>query len=396
MSDKNVFILISKDAMCTDYLHFYGERKGQFKTPNLDELVAKGTLFFNHYTAAVSTVMSFYSMVMGKFAHETDFQMYERCHLKVHGETLFKKLKKIGFNKCHCIWDEHWNLLFDYYDYFDDVEVHNIPLKESVGVHKVRTGELFSNDQKAKETLDNAERLIREIIKNDENVFVWLHLPHVLSGRSSYGSDIDLFDQYVGMIRKYFPDDCIAVTADHGNLNGFKGKLAYGFDVYEKSARIPLITPRIEELSICEENTSSVDLFSILFQKKIVHRDFIYCDSAYRAQKHRKLAIIYKHYKYIFNKKDSTEELYDLLYNPEESMSIMKDKLFDVDRKISIMIREEYFYPLWNTLPEIRQLMLAEKKRVWRNGDLRVVVKSNLKDLIRPLYDYFLHITKKV
>ena len=30
------------------------------------------------------------------------------------------------------------------------------------------------------------------------------------------------------MIRGLVPDDCIAITADHGNLNGYRGKLAYG------------------------------------------------------------------------------------------------------------------------------------------------------------------------
>ena len=31
--------------------------------------------------------------------------------------------------------------------------------------------------------------------------------------------------------------------------------------------------------------------------------------------------------------------------------------------------------------------MRAEKERIWRNGSVPVVVKSNLKDLIRPLWN---------
>ena len=43
-------------------------------------------------------------------------------------------------------------------------------------------------------------------------------MPHVLSGRSGYGSDVDLFDYLVGQIRERFNDNSIYITADHGNV----------------------------------------------------------------------------------------------------------------------------------------------------------------------------------
>ena len=397
MPKRKVYILLSKDAMCTDYLHFYGEKPSQFRTPNLDELVAKGTLFTKYYTAAASTVMSFYSFVTGVFSHETDFQLYERINLKVDSETFFTKLKDNGYEN-HLIWDTHWDFLPEYYDYYSgNIEIHSIEgIKESVGVHKKFEGELFSDDEKAMEALRKVETLIVELLNTDKNLFIWLHLPHVLAGRACYGADVDMFDKYVGMVRKYFPDDCIAVTADHGNMNGFHGKLAYGFDVYEKVARVPLITPRVEDYKTYDQLSSSVDLYSILFNKLIPDRKFVYCDTAYRAQESRRLAILYKNYKYIYNKRDCSEELYDLEYNPEESMNLISDKLYDVDRKITVEIKEQYFYPKWGDLSEVRKVFRTERKRIWRDGDLRVVIKSKLKDIIRPLYDKYLHITKQV
>jgi len=391
MSERKVFIILSKDAQCRDYYHFYGEREGQMPTPNIDALITQGTLFMNHYTAAASTVMSFYSMATEKFAHETDIQMYEECHERYMGETFFTKLHKLGYEECHMIWDEMWDVLPKHHDYFrEDVVIHSIKeLRESVGVHKKKEGDLFSDDEKAMTTLAKIESLIKDIVDNDKSVFVWLHLPHVVSGRACYGADIDMYDRYVGMVRRYFPDNCIALTTDHGNLNGFKGKLAYGFDVYEKIARIPLVTPRIDNYEKYTSNTSNVDLFSILFEKKIPNREFVYCDSAYRAQKTRRLAIIYDHYKYIYNKRDNTEELYDLKYNPEENMNLIKDHIWDIDRRMPISIREEFYYPAWDKLPAIREKMRAEKKRIWRNGDLKIVIKSDLKDLIRPLADIY-------
>lgn len=387
--EKKIKIIVSKDAMCKDYLHFYGEKAGQFPTPNLDELVKKGTLFCNHVTAAPSTVMSFYSMAMGKFAHETEYEIYERCHDMVKGETIFSKLSKKGY-KCHIIWDTMWDPLKDYYDYFrDDVVIHSVvDLRESVGVHKQNERELFVDNEKGKVTMGKVENLLGSIIaENDEKIFIWLHLPHVLSGRACYGSDIDLFDEYVGMVRRYIPDDGIIITADHGNMNGLKGKLAYGFDVYDKVIKVPLIVPKIDNIDRYFRNTSSVDLYDIVFCSNIPERKFVYSDSAYRAQKHRKLAILFGTYKYIYNKKNGTEELYDLKFDPNEQFSIISDVIYDVDRKIKTSVREQYYYPNWLELPEIINMFRTEKERIWRKGTFMVVLKSNIKDLIRPLYE---------
>lgn len=398
MNNRKVFVLISKDAMCCDYLHLYGAHAGQFPTPNIDELAAKGTVFYRHYTAAPSTVMSFYSIATGRFAHETDFQMYERIHKRIDEETLFTRLKKIGFDDIHCIWDKHWNLLLDYYDYFTDkVFVHDLPyLKESVGVHKQSLGRLFVDEEKAQDTYNKIKTLISGILEQKKNTFIWIHFPHVISGRACYGSDLDLFDKYVGLIRELVPDEYIAITADHGNMNGHKGKLAYGFDVYETCSRIPLITSSIQNINEVTIPTSLVDLFSILFEKKIPHREFVYCDSAYRAQKHRKLAIVKDNFKYIYNKETGLEELYDLEFDQYEELSIIDKKLFDIDRKLNIPIREEYYYPRWDELDDVIRSFREEKKRIWREGDKSVVLKSYLKDLIRPLYDKYLRMTNKI
>lgn len=391
MADKKIKVLISKDAMCKDYLHIYGGRPNQYKTPNLDELAAKGTVFNRHYTAAPSTVMSFYSMVTGKFAHETKYQMYEKIHDDVQEKTLFTKIKEMGYDESHIIWDEMWDVLPAYFDYFhDDVQIHSVSgLRESVGVHKKKEGELFSDDSKASATLKLIEKLFVDILSTNNNQFIWIHLPHVLSGRACYGSDIDIFDMYIGMVRKYVHDEDIVISADHGNMNGSKGKLAYGFDVYDRVSCIPLITPRINGLRTCEKNTSSVDLFDIVFNNFIPEREYVYTDSAYRAQKSRKLAIVFQNYKYIYTKRTKREELYDLSIDPDENFSLMEDELFDIDRKIMISIREEFFYNHWEELNEIRNKMRKEKDSIWRNGSFDVILKSHIKDLFRPMYDYY-------
>lgn len=398
MDNRKVFILVSKDALCKDYLHHYGKRPYQFKTPNIDELVKKSTLFTNYYCAAPSTVMAFFSMCTGKFAHETDFQMYERINFKYKGATAFTMMKDCGYDEAHIVWDEDWGFLPQYFDYFrNDVKIHNIDgFRERVSFHKKLPGAVKNNDQYAYNTLNMIKDKLVSLLDTDKSLFIWLHLPHVVRGRAGYGSDIDMFDEYIGMVRSLVPDHCIAITADHGNLNGQKNKLAYGFDPYQKSINIPLITPKIDNQDVCNVNLASTDLFRILLKNEVPIREFIYSDTAYRAQKSRKLAILKGDYKYIYTKRTGKEELYDLSCDPEENFSLISDKWYDVDRKLYVESKEEYYYPHWDKLPDIRKTFREERDRIWRNGDFKVVVKSNFKDMLRPLYDRYIRLIGKI
>ncbi len=379
------YVLISKDAMCTDYLPVYGNK--YWHTPNIDELANKGTVFTNHYTAAPSTVMSFYSMVTGIYGHETKYEMYERIHDVFQGETMFSKLKAKGY-KCHIIWGDIWRVLPEYFDcYRNDVCIHeHSTFRQGVGAHYTHEGFLKPDKAKIESTFSETLDMIKNILSEKDNVFLWVHFPHIINGEVAYGSDIELFDRYVGEIRKYVPDSCIAITADYGNMNGHKGKICYGHDVYQSAIKIPLITPRINGIKKYTNNTSSTDLFSILFENKIPEHEFVYSDSAYRAQKNRKLAIIWKHYIYIYNKKTKVEELYDIDFDPTEEFSLIEDYIYDPDRKVNAPSRELYYYPNWDALPEIRNKMRTEKARIWKNGSLSVVIKSDIKDFIRPFY----------
>ncbi len=391
------FILVSKDAMCRDYLSLYGKKNGQSATPNIDELAANGTVFTSYTIAAPSTVMAFFSMITGMFAHETDYEMYERKHVLFKGNTLFTKVKDIGYEECHVIWDPAWDPLVDYFDcYRGDVEIHSIDgFRQKAGVHKDGDYLLKKNEKDENDALALIENCLKNVLKKEISQFVWLHLPHVIKGKTCYGSDIDTFDKCVGIVRRYFSDDEIAVTADHGNMNGHHGKLAYGYDVYDTVIKIPLITPRLSTIKVCDTNVSSVDLYSILFERTIPKREFIYCDTAYRAQKHRKLAIISGDYKYTYNKKNGNEELFDLNYDPDEHFNLISERFYDVDRKIYIDAREEYFYPYWDKLPAIREKFRKEKERIWRNGSFKVIMKSNIKDFIRPLYERLIRLKIK-
>ena len=119
-------------------------------------------------------------------------------------------------------------------------------------------------------------------------------------GRTGYSEDIDALDMCDGMLRKYFDDDCIWISADHGNMDGYKGKYSYGFDVYTLAIQITLIAPLTEGLKQYSFNVSNFDMRAIVLDKMIPKRDFIYSDCAYYAQPHRKIAILAHDFSYIF------------------------------------------------------------------------------------------------
>ena len=73
---NNRILLLTKDALCKSYLPIYGNTYWKGKTPNLDELALKGTVFNKFYTSAPSTVMAIRGIVMGKFAFDTPYIDY--------------------------------------------------------------------------------------------------------------------------------------------------------------------------------------------------------------------------------------------------------------------------------------------------------------------------------
>ncbi len=340
-------ILVSKDAMLTSYLPTYGNQ--YWKTPNIDELAKKGTVFFRHYTAAPSTAMAFTSMFTGLFPYQLDRKDYTEVREYDQGTTLFDELSDRGY-ECHLLWSKNYIHMADKYSkcYGKNTIRHEaVDLNQSVGVHIPRADEqnhLVPDDGKTEKVMNYLGEVL-DGIDETKKIFMWIHLPHVLLGRCGYGQDIDLFDEFIGMLRRKFGDEGIYVTADHGNMDGFRGKTTYGFDVYESAIRIPLIAPRITDSPTVDFPTSNVQLTEMILNGKVSKLPFVLSDSQYYAQPYRKLAIIHDNYKYIYNKLTRKEELYDVVYDPVEHINLLEDKLYDTDRNRYVNAEQVVFYP---------------------------------------------------
>lgn len=383
-------VLISKDILSIRYLPIYGNK--YWKTPNINELAAKGTVFFRHYTAAPSTAMAFTSMFTGKYPSQTNRANYtEVKEFDIEGgTTLFDEMEKKGY-RCHLIWSNNYVYMAERYSkcYGKNTIHHNqLSFNQYVGPHLPKGLNDIKRDDIIAE--ENYKALLKEIdtINRKEPVFLWIHLPHVMKGRAGYGDDIDLLDRFVGDIRKRF-GDYIFITADHGCNDGKDDKTGYGFDLYEASIHIPLITPRLDGQENVFTLTSNVDLMSMILKESIPKRDYILSDTAYYQQPHRKLAILLGNYKFVYEKATKRKRLYDVIEDPLENFDLNNEILYDIDRRRNVITKQVLFYPYHEEAKEAFRKLDEIFKEVWRNGDFLSNQMNKYINQMKNLYGYF-------
>ena len=93
---------------------------------------------------------------------------------------------------------------------------------------------------------------------------------------------------------------------------------------------------------------TNTQLKNILLHQKFDSQKFIYSDSQYYLQDNRKLMIRYKDYKYIYNKRNKSEELYDLFHDPGENVNLLLENVFNKNRDKNYFLEEVYYYPKWD------------------------------------------------
>lgn len=368
----NVIFIISKDALSKEALPIYKNK--YWKTPNIDELAKKGTVFTKYYAAAGSTWMAMSAMMTQRYTYQ--FENRKTYTQVPQGEypSIFDRLHSEGW-ECHVIWNWDWHRDADRYsgEFGSDGKTvfHDLDVAQPCGSHhKNYRSEITRNDELLRESL---EKIYREIdsIDYSKKQFVFMHLPHVLLGRRCYMDDIDVHDEIVGYVRNKVGDDSIYITSDHGHMNLHKGITGYGFDLYEPIINIPLITPRFNNLETCGALLSEIDLWKLIFDKEIVENDHVFCDTAYYCQSHRKLAIITKRYKYIFSKSNSKEELYDVEWDPDENFNILEEYIFDKDRGSWVTVNELYFYPYNEEAFREAERLRKIKDEIWREPEFK-------------------------
>jgi len=377
-------LLISKDVLRQDYLSCYGGRI--YETPNIDMLARKGTLFKNFYTAAVSSGMAYSAMFSGLNIHEMkrsyfhDVDQFDQC------PTLFQLFEEKGY-ETHVIWDKRWykSSRKKAQVFSKNTNFHNLSIEQPVGPHckyeRSENGRIISQ-QNTTPIEDIMEEVKTVLESKTKQIFLWIHSPHVYVGRTGYGSDIDMFDTLVGELMKIFIGD-IYLTGDHGHMNGEKSIPCYGHHVYEGAIKIPLITPNHFGKKIIETPLSNIQLKNIVLEEKFDSKKFVYSDSRYYLQPDRKLAIRKGDFKYIYNKNDKSEELYDLTYDANENVNLLLDKIIDTERLSEYFLDEIFYYPRWKEAEKAYLELKAEKDRIWKNGNQWVELYIRAREIKR-------------
>lgn len=373
---KNILIL-SKDVLRKDYLGCYGGRR---PTPHIDKLASEGTLFSNYYSSAPSTAMAVSSMFTGQNPYQMGRSDYVEVEQFGAGRTMFSVFEQKGY-ETHVVWPAVFqDITLKYTKVFDSAtNVHNLPDVSVIIPGHYETISSF-NGMSATKGIDVFFKELQLIVeKATKPLFIWMHCPHVLVPRAAYGSDIDLFDELVGRIHSFFEGD-IFLTGDHGHMNLEKGISCYGFHLYEPAIAIPLITPNYFEKKRIDEIVSASQLMEIVLEQKVTPKKYIYCDSQYFQQSNRKLMVRSGDFKYIYNKLDGSEELYDLNRDAQENVNLLSATVYDPDRWKDYPVEEIYYYDRWEEAQTIYEDLKREKNRIWNQGSRGL---SILKDINR-------------
>lgn len=383
---KNI-IFLTKDAQASSYFPRYGNR--YWKTPNLDELASKGTVFNRHYTAAVSTAMAFTSIALGKNCFETNRKRYEQVE-DCRDDTIFDKLYSIGYD-VNIAWDISYKNFAKVYFGCEGKNSNIINIDSIIPKHSPHLVGTFDDltfyPEKETSVYIKIEQMFKSLSEKQKPVFLWLHLPHVLDGRNSYGSDIDMFDYIIGIARKFFRDNEISVSADHGNMDGANNKFGYGFDTHENVIRVPLITPLLKSnLREVDYPTSHLDLFDILVNGISERREFLYADTAYYIQPNRKLSVIHNDFKLTFDKLTKKFTLYDVIWDREEKYNLFYPEFFDSDRRRWYSLNQRFFYPKWSEAHTVKEKLLIEFERIYREGTYLEEKIESIKYKMKILY----------
>lgn len=390
-------VLLSKDATLPEYFGPYGAK--YIKTPNIDKIAKKGTVFLKHYTAAPSTAMAFSAMFTGRFSYTMPYKRYKEVP-PYEGKTLFDELSNSGY-ECHLLWStnyvskaERYSKCFGKNTIHHEMKYFNEHCGANADFNKKNRER---NEDIAEAVIDYILSEVDSIDYQNKNIFLWIHMPHCIKGRISYGDDIDIFDNLVGELVKRFGDENFYITADHGHMNGLKGRVGYGFHVYNSAIHIPLITPKIDNLDFVDFPTSNVQLSDLIINKRINRLEYLYSDSAYYAQKTRKLAIIKGNYHYIFTKKGKKEELYDVELDPSESINLAKGWFRkDKERNCKVDIRQLIQYPYWDRVDSVLRELREQKNKVWRNGSFVEETYFATRFKLIDIYKFFSRIFRKV
>lgn len=386
---KNILILLF-DGLPAYRMKLYG---GMVKTPCIEQMAREGTCYMNVISAAPSTAMAFTSIFTGLFPHEFGRRSYtnEDSGLPIGTVSLFEALESQGYTTC-IQWSE-------------DMETAN-PVKYRVNAwsgakvqfrhfgrhfHNLSAivgGQIYQCDQVLK-TCDDLPEPWFLFVRFNPVVGVKFR---GISDKTTKMKCDDVIYEADHLIEKVLqnrpPGTEIYLVSDHGHMHGEQGIWGYAFNLCEGTLRVPLI------YSDCDSNKgerideliSLINLKNIVLKKPLRKTKYLYADTAYADQWHRKTMVRKGHWKYVFHRDGwpVREQLFDLSGDPFEMINLAQENYSDPyrdGRPKGDTADSEYSpsglalegKPIWDILPRtdwkkvraIHKELSEERKRIW-------------------------------
>jgi len=184
-----------------------------------------------------------------------------------------------------------------------------------------------------------------------------------------YDSEISYVDAHIGMLIKQFnlyDDTLIIITADHGEEFLEHGETGHGHNLYQQTIHIPLVVklPHRQESTVLNQPISLVDLMPTILDIIDVNPPAEILGTSFRNEKKllfwlkekmsvsdidynyseidtgRTLkAIIAPPWKYIYNCKDTTGQLYNIVSDPLEINDLAGEKTRERDQLKDQLLR---------------------------------------------------------
>lgn len=246
-AERNV-LLVTIDTLRADALSSYG---GAARTPNIDQLAARGARFTDVHASAVVTLVSHTTILTGLYPYQSGVRDNAGYRVKPDTATLATRLKAQGFATGAFIGALPLTKRFGLtsgFDAYDD----QIP--------EIRGAIDFALPERRADVV--VSRALDWIGQQDQKkFFAWVHVfdPHAPYAppeqwRAQYpGSPYQgevawtdaalgpLFDRLSTLSRKTL----VIVTSDHGEGLGEHGEMTHGMFAYESTLRVPLIIAEV-------------------------------------------------------------------------------------------------------------------------------------------------------
>jgi arylsulfatase A-like enzyme len=309
-------IIITADALRADHLGCYGY--GRNTTPQIDRFSKRALLFSNAVTPSPRTTSSLATMLTGLHPSRTGVRNVYNALSQQVTSTLPELLKQAGYTTAAVI--SNWVLKPAYSNLDRGFKYYDVEMR----VPELNRSDVF--ERNAEQTVDASIKWLE--LHKDKRFFFWVHfiephgpyypppnyrgrfshegqklVPHqqipeyqrlpaipvkngstdILSYVDAYDDEIFYLDEQLGRFFRYIEDkgllesSVVIFASDHGeSLGDHKIHLEHGLEVFDDSARIPLliyappnsglITGRTDVL------TSMADIYSTALELLGIHK----------------------------------------------------------------------------------------------------------------------------